>query len=116
MKRYLFSHMKLIKHLRVHEPADFRNYLRMDDNTFKLLVELVRPKISKQTTIMRDPVSVEERLSVTLRYLATGSSYEDLKFTTAISAQCIGRVVPETYWAIYEALKRKYLKVSYDEV
>lgn len=32
---------------------------------------------------MRKAVSAEERLIATIRYLAVGNSYEDLKFTTA---------------------------------
>lgn len=50
---------------------------------------------------MREAVSAEERLIATLRYLAVGNSYEDLKFTTAISPQLLGRIIPETCTAIY---------------
>ena len=53
-----------------------------------------------------------ERLSVTLRFLATGRSYEDLKFSAAISPQALGVIIPETCAAIYEVLKKDYLKVS----
>jgi hypothetical protein len=60
---------------------------------------------------MRDAVSSEERLSVTLRYLATGNSYQDLKFSTAISPQLLSRIVPEICAVIYEELAGKYMKV-----
>nr|CAI5826265.1 unnamed protein product [Callosobruchus analis] len=30
---------------------------------------------------MRDAISPSQRLSITLRYLATGNTFEDLKFT-----------------------------------
>ncbi|KAL4084157.1 hypothetical protein QTP88_027990 [Uroleucon formosanum] len=82
----------------------------MDETTFQSLLEMIRPKITKQDTNMRPSVTAEERLIVTLRYLATGNSYEDLKFTSAISPQLIGKIVPETCKAIYEALKNDYLK------
>jgi len=39
---------------------------------------------------MRRAITQKERLSVTLRLLATGRSYEDLKFSAAISHQALG--------------------------
>ncbi|XP_041361954.1 uncharacterized protein LOC121377926 [Gigantopelta aegis] len=46
-----------------------------------------------------------ERLSITLRFLATGNTFEDLKFISAISPQSIGRIVIETCEAIISCLK-----------
>jgi len=60
---------------------------------------------------MRCAITPHERLSVTLRFLATGRSYEDLKCSTAISPQALGVTIPETCAAIYEVLKKDYLKV-----
>lgn len=45
---------------------------------------------------MRQSITPHERLSATLRCLATGRNYEDLKFRTNISAQCLGIIVPGT--------------------
>lgn len=36
-----FSHMSLLRKLRVTDPNDFRNYLQMDENTFNHLLNLV---------------------------------------------------------------------------
>jgi hypothetical protein len=60
---------------------------------------------------MRDAVSAEEKLTVTLRYLATGNSYQELKFSTAISPQLLSTIVPETRAAVCEELAGKYTKV-----
>jgi hypothetical protein len=48
-------------------------------------------------------------LSITLRYLATGNTFEDLKFTGAISPQSIGIIVMETCTALVHSLK-DYIK------
>lgn len=61
---------------------------------------------------MRQAISVEERLIVTLRYLAIGRTLENLKFSAIISPQALGVIIPETCKAIYTALKKTYLKVS----
>lgn len=66
----------------------------------------------KQDTILRNAITPHERLTATLRYLAPGRNYEDLKFTTLISPQALGRIIPETCQAIYKALKNEYMKVN----
>lgn len=111
-ERAKFSHMPLLKELEENEPKDFINYLRMDKNTFDFLLCLVQDNIKKKETVIRDPVSAEERFVATLRFLATGRTYEDLKFTCAISPQLLRKIIPETCSAIYEALQNEYLKVN----
>lgn len=112
LERRQYSHMNLLRELQSNEPADFKNYLRMENDTFYELLDLVRPLIEKQNTIMRESISAEERLVATLQFLATGRSFEDLKFSCAISAQALGKIIPETCRAIYSVLRPEYLKVS----
>lgn len=109
-KRSEFTHERLLNELRTSEPSDFKNFLRLDAESFDELLRLVEPRIKKVDTTMRDAISVSERLSITLRYLASGNSFEDLKFTSAISAQAIGRIVVETCSAIIHCLK-DYIQV-----
>lgn len=104
--------MDLVEKLRQTEPMDFKNYLRMDDATFQILLEQLTPFIRKQDTLMREAISPEARLMVTLRYLATGNSFQDLKFSSAISSQAIGGIVLETCEAIATVLK-DYIKVRF---
>ncbi|KAJ8971539.1 hypothetical protein NQ317_014971 [Molorchus minor] len=111
LKRNEFSHINLLEELRL-EPDDWRNYLRMDEDSYTTLLTLVTPLIEKQDTIMRPAISAHERLSATLRYLATGRNYEDLKFSTVISPQSLCYIIPDTCSAIYKVLKNIYMKVS----
>lgn len=112
LKRDTLSHMRLVQKLRTSATDDLKNYLRMDDTCFKELLSMVKPLISKKNTKMRKAITAEERLIVTLRYLATGRSLEDLKFSAIISPQALGNIIPETCYCIYKALKKNYLKVS----
>jgi len=52
-------------------------------------------------TIQRDPPILRDRKKL-----------KDLKFSAAISPQALGVIIPETCAAIYEVLKKDYLKVS----
>jgi hypothetical protein len=110
--REKFNHMPLLHELRENYPDDFRNYLRMDITSFKVLLDLVKSKIVKTDTVMRKSISPEERLSATLRFLATGRSYEDLKFSTGISPASLGVIIPETCKAICDVLRKDYMNVS----
>jgi hypothetical protein len=111
LKRDTYSHVNLLNELKF-EPEDFKNYLRMDEKTYLELLSMVTPMIKKEDTVMRKSISAHERLSVTLRFLATGRSYEDLKFSSAISPQALGKIIRETCQALYQVLRRNYLKVS----
>lgn len=68
--------------------------------------------MSKQDIVMRQAIPPEERLIATLRFLATGRSCEDLKFSTGIAAQTLGYIIPATCKAIFDVLRKDYLKVK----
>ncbi|CAH1991680.1 unnamed protein product [Acanthoscelides obtectus] len=110
LERRKYSHMSLIRELQTTEPHDLHNFLRMDKEAFEILLQYVDPLIQRNTTHMREAVSSRERLIATLRYLATGRSVEDLKFSCAISPQLLGKIIPETCWALFMTLKNEYLK------
>lgn len=59
---------------------------------------------------MRESIPPSQQLSITLRYLATGNTFEDLKFISAISPQSIGRIAIDTSEAIIHCLN-SYIKV-----
>ncbi|XP_039948626.1 uncharacterized protein LOC120766943 [Bactrocera tryoni] len=64
----------------------------------------------KQDTGMRAAISATEKLSLTLRFLATGESFQSLNFGTKISRPTISGIIPEVCGAIYKRLKALYLK------
>lgn len=84
-KREKFSHTVLLKEISLSEADDYKNYFRMSEKQFEKILEMVQPFLVRQDTIMRKCISVHERLALTLRYLATGRSFEDMKFSTVMS-------------------------------
>ena len=97
--------------IRNDSPEGYKNYFRMSDENVQYLIAKVKPLIAKQDTVMRNAITPEARIAETIRFLATGLSFEDLKFAAIISPQALGKIIPETCKAIYEALKHDYLKV-----
>jgi hypothetical protein len=62
----------LLQELRNDDPSACRNFLRMDWLSFTELLSRVSPRITRQDTNMRQSIKPEERLALTLRWLATG--------------------------------------------
>ena len=52
--------------------SSYKNLLRMDSTSFEELLNKVAPLFTKKDTVMRDTIPPDERLSVTLGFLATG--------------------------------------------
>nr|XP_022908174.1 putative nuclease HARBI1 [Onthophagus taurus] len=90
LERNSFSHMSLLTEIATNEPQDYRNYLRMNEQCFEDLLERVYNLLEKKNTNMRESISVKECL--------------------IISAQTLGRIVPETCTAIFDVLRDDFLK------
>ena len=84
-------------------------YLRMSPNRLKHLLSLVRPFITKNNSYRKDVISPEERLVITLRYLATGDSQQSQAFNFRVGRSTVCGIIKETCFAIWCALKYTYL-------
>lgn len=108
-RRPSHGHSSLLLELR-NIPDDYRNFLRMDEELFTNLLMMVSPLIKKQDTVMRKAIPPADRLAVTLRFLATGNSFEDLKFSSYIAANTISQIIIEACDALRKVLK-DYIQV-----
>lgn len=89
----------------------FKNFTRMSEEDFFLLLDCIKPRIERQDTSYRKAISAEERLALTLRFLATGDSFTSLQYLFKVSKQLISEIVPEVCQAIIECLS-DYIQVS----
>ena len=67
LKRNTYTHTNLLAELRA-APKDWKNYLRMNEDTYMNLLSLVTPLIEKEDTVMRCAISPHERLTATLTF------------------------------------------------
>ena len=56
----------------------FTNYMRMTPEFFEMIKTILEPRLARQATNYRAPISVREKLALTIRYLATWESYTSL--------------------------------------
>ena len=88
----------------------FFRFLRMTPERFDHLLGLVRTKIEKNDTNFRKAIKAEERLALTLRFLASGESQQSLSYSFRIGRTTVSNIITETCAAVFEALKEPYLK------
>ena len=87
-ERGVFHH--LIRELEVGDVVAYKEFFRMTKEQFCFLLRKVSPLIQKKEqpppiNTVRATIQPDERLAVTLRYLATGETYHSLEYSFRIS-------------------------------
>ncbi|XP_056390577.1 uncharacterized protein LOC130360640 [Hyla sarda] len=72
---------------------------------FDQLFEFIKADLTMTTTCMRKPISPEDRLLITLRFLATGESYASLHLQFRVGVSTISRIVRSTCSVIWQKLQ-----------
>nr|XP_029717129.1 protein ANTAGONIST OF LIKE HETEROCHROMATIN PROTEIN 1-like [Aedes albopictus] len=91
-------------------PEKFRSYTRMDMETFDFILDMIKAKLLKDwTNFNKQPIFPCERLIVTLRHLATGSSYTTHGFSFRMGRATVAAIVRETCQVLWEVLQPIYM-------
>ena len=100
----------------VFKTNDWYENFRMRKETFEYLCNKLRTYVSKQQTKMRQPISVEERVAVTLWYLSTGSEFRTVAWLFGISKSSVCLIVRETCEAIVHVLQKQMIKLPKGDI
>ena len=72
---------------------------------------MVGPRIKKKDTRMREAIGPAERLTLTLRYLASGNDQQSLSFSYRIGKATVSNIIHEALTAIWSLLTEdRYLR------
>ncbi|XP_017467818.1 PREDICTED: uncharacterized protein LOC108360141 isoform X2 [Rhagoletis zephyria] len=104
------SFVFLTKDLLLHDKEGYKNYLRMTESQFNLLLSYIEQDLVKQDTQMRDAITPAEKLCLTLRFLATGETYQSLSFHSKLSKSAISGIIPVVCDSIWRRLKGLHMK------
>lgn len=94
----------LLEELRVEQRGGFKNFLRLDEATFQHILGRIEHRITKSSS-GRPPLAAGLRLAITLRFLATGDSYQSLQYAFRVAHNTISLLVPQVCEAIVEEFK-----------
>ena len=93
---------QLLVELRQEDQKSFKNFMRMPPDMFDELLARVGPRITKQTTRYREPLEPGLKLALTLRHLASGSTYAAMKYGWRVAHNTQSLVVREVCKAIID--------------
>ena len=112
----LGSFTNILQELQVEDIEGFKEMMRMDFKHFNKILNLIAPDITSQKIIGGNKViSAAERLTVTLKFLATYKAFQALSFQFRISDRAISYIVKEVCNTIVKYLVPLYLKVPSTE-
>ena len=105
----------LIMEFRERYPSKHKESLRVSVEGFDHILHMIRPYIEKKDTRCRKAISPEQRLCVTLMFLALGDSFKTLSNLFRMGQTSIRRIVYITCHALSIALRDTYLKTPSTE-
>ncbi|XP_053391958.1 putative nuclease HARBI1 [Mercenaria mercenaria] len=110
-RRSLYGHFDIhVQELRLEDPIAFRNFLRIDRETFQELLYHLEDHITKKTTRWRCAVSPGMKRALTLRFLATGDSYHSLMYGFRVAHNTISGIVVEVCQAIIDVFEAQVIR------
>ena len=82
----------------------------MTPEFFEMIKTRLEPCIVRQAPNYRAPISVGEKLALTIRYLATGESYSSLSCQFRVFRSTISKFLPEVCTDIQDEFTSEYLR------
>lgn len=92
-------------------PEEWKENFRMSRSSFFLLCEKLRPLIERQATIMRQPVSVETQVAVTLYYLSDEGRIRKTANAFGLARSTVSVVIRRVCHAISNHVGPQYIKL-----
>ncbi|XP_062287434.1 uncharacterized protein LOC133992708 [Scomber scombrus] len=105
---------RLLQELRLDDNR-FQRYLRLTEAQFDDLLSRVGARISRLDTNYRRSIPAAERLSICLRFLATGDSYRSIANSFRVGISTVSAIVPDVVTAIWDCLVEEFMAVPTTE-
>ncbi|XP_063219239.1 uncharacterized protein LOC134531043 [Bacillus rossius redtenbacheri] len=90
----------ILRHL-IDNETKFREYFRVSTEIFDTILGFVKEDITRlQCNRVKRPISAEQKLCLTLRFMATGESFRSLAFQFRICPSWVSIIIKETLQSI----------------
>ena len=104
------AHQNIMAELYSTDIPGFTNYMRRTPEFFELIKTRLEPCLARQATNYRTPISVGEKLALTIRYRATGESYTSLSCQFSLGRSTIFKFLPDVWRAIQDEFIKEYVR------
>ena len=108
----------IVKELKVEDRLGFREMFRIDAGDFEFMLGKISHLISpREMSNFGDhlPIIPDERLALTLRYIATGESFQSLSFQFRISANAVSYIIKGCCNALVDEFVPVFVKTPSSE-
>ncbi len=95
--------------------SDWIQNFRMSKRTFDYLCLELSPAIKKKDTPMRKAIGVQQRIAITLWYLASNSDFRTIAHLFGVSKASVCLLIKNVCAAIVDILLPKYISIPYGE-
>ena len=101
----------IVQELKIEDRLGFKDMFRVDVTDFEYVLSVIAPLITPKKIIGgHKPISPEERLTLAIRYLATGESFQSLSYQFRISLNAVSCIIKGCCKAIVEKLVPLFVK------
>ncbi len=104
---------QLMVELRREDRPAFENFMRMPPELYDEVLLRIEHRLTKQYTFFREPLEPGLKLAITLRHLASGAKYSDMKFAWRVPHNTISIIVREVCQAIINEYSEEMLTTPY---
>ena len=103
---------RLVEELRAEDTEAYKETMRMNYETFCEILTVIAPEVFKQQIIGgHKTIKPAVRLTLAIRFLATGETFTSLHFQFRMGKATISYIIREVCEAIYKVLGPKYMSV-----
>ncbi|XP_045480255.1 protein ANTAGONIST OF LIKE HETEROCHROMATIN PROTEIN 1-like [Harmonia axyridis] len=95
--------------------GQFKNYFRLNRDQFIEVHEIIKKEIDAEGCNATRPIGTEEKLSVFLRFMATGNSYKSMAYSYRMGDRTVSNIVREVSEAIWKLMQPIYLPQPTEE-
>ena len=90
---------------------EWRENFRMTGNTFMTLTEPLRPVLEKKTIAMREPISVEAQLAITLYYLSDEGRFRKVANSFVVGKSSVSIIIRDVCLVLAKYVGPRYIKL-----
>ncbi|KAK4883905.1 hypothetical protein RN001_000176 [Aquatica leii] len=99
----------------MEDETKFFTYYRMSKHEFNILLQEIEGVLQKENTTFRESIQKVQKLTVCLRFLVTGDSYQTIAFSFRLGHSTVHAIVNEVCNAIINKLLPVYIPTPHKE-